>query len=59
MTLDEYIETLEKPKFKVIVDVAELLGLLKELKGVRELIKRQSQCIESQARYIAEHIDRR
>ena len=59
MTLDEYIETLEKPNCEVTVDIAELLGLLKELKGARKLIKRQSQCIESQARYIAEHVDRR
>lgn len=60
MILDEFIKELENPNIhRVAVDTNELLAFLKELKGARELIKRQSQCIESQARYIAEHIDRR
>lgn len=52
MTLDEYIELFELPTFEVTVDTAELLGICKELKEARELIKNMS-------RYIEEHIDRR
>ena len=60
MILDEYIKELENPNIhRLAVDTNELLAFLKELKDARELIKRQNQCIESQARYIAEHIDRR
>jgi hypothetical protein len=60
MILDEFIKELESPNIhRVAVDTNELLAFLKELKGARELIRHQSQCIESQARYIEEHIDRR
>lgn len=52
MTLDEYIELFEKPTFEVTVDTAELLGICKELKEARKLIKNMS-------RYIEENIDRR
>lgn len=50
MTLEQYIETLEKPNFKIDVDTYEILDLFKELKRSRELIKQQ-------AEYIFEHID--
>lgn len=57
MILDEFIKELENPSIhRVAVDTNELLAFLK---GARELIRHQNQCIESQARYIAEHIDRR
>lgn len=60
MILDEFLKELESPNIhRFTVDTNELLAFLKELKGARELIKRQNQCIKSQARYIAEHIDRR
>lgn len=52
MTLDEYIEILQKPTFTVTVDTAELLRLMKELRESRKLIKNMS-------RYIEENIDRR
>ena len=52
MTLEEYIEVLEKPTFKIEVDTSELLGMLEELRDARELIKRLTQYIEC-------HIDRR
>lgn len=50
MTLEEYIEVLEKPTFKIEVDTSELLGMLKELRDARKLI-------ESQAHYIGAYID--
>lgn len=40
MTLDDYIELFEKPTFEVTVDTAELLGICKELKEARKLIKK-------------------
>lgn len=47
MTLEEYIEVLEKPSFEIEVDTSELLGLLKELKDARKLIKQQAIYIEA------------
>lgn len=47
MTLEEFIELLKKPDFKVTLDTNDLLSLLIELKESRELIRRQAQYIEN------------
>lgn len=47
MTLDELIELMKKPNFKVTIDTNDLLALLIELKESRKLIKQQAQYIEN------------
>lgn len=46
MTLDELIELMKEPNFKVTIDTNDLLGLLIELKESRKLIKQQAQYID-------------
>ena len=59
MDLDEVIKQLEDPRVDCITfQNSELSALLRELRDARELIRRQSAAIESQARYIETHIDR-
>ncbi len=58
--LDKFIEQLEDPcMHHVTFQNLELETWLKELKYLRELVRKQSAVIESQARYIEQYIDRR
>lgn len=58
--LDKFIEQLENPcEHRVIFQNIELAAWLRELKELRELTRKQSAVIESQARYIEQYIDRR
>jgi hypothetical protein len=60
MDLDEVIKQLEDPRVDCITFLnSDLTAWLRELRDARELIRRQSAAIESQARYIETHIDRR
>lgn len=60
MDLDEVIKQLEDPRVDCITfHNSELTAWLRELRDARELIRRQNAIIESQARYIETHIDRR
>lgn len=60
MNLDEVIKQLEDPRVDCITfQNSDLTAWLRELRDARELIRRQSAAIESQARYIETHIDRR
>jgi hypothetical protein len=60
MDLDEVIKQLEDPRVDCITfQNSELTAWLQELRDARELIRKQSAAIESQARYIETHIDRR
>lgn len=45
--IEDLIETLKKPNFKITIDTNDLLSLLIELKELRELIRRQAQYIEN------------
>lgn len=58
--LDKFIEQLDSPYVHhVTFQNIELAAWLKELKELRELVRKQSAIIESQARYIEKYIDRR
>lgn len=58
--LDKLIKQLEDPHVDCItVQISDLTAWLRELRDARELIRRQSAVIESQARYIETHIDGR
>jgi hypothetical protein len=60
MDLDEVIKQLEDPRVDCITfRNSDLTAWLRELRDARELIRKQSAAIESQARYIETHIDRR
>ena len=60
MDLDEVIKQLEDPRVDCITFAnSDLTAWLRELRDARELIRKQSVAIESQARYIETHIDRR
>lgn len=45
--IEDLIESLKKPNFKITIDTNDLLSLLIELKESRELIRRQAQYIEN------------
>lgn len=45
--IEDLIESLKKPNFKITIDTNDLLALLIELKESRELVRRQAQYIEN------------
>lgn len=58
--LDNLIRQLEDPfNNNISLTYSEVIVWLRELKELRELVRKQSAIIESQARYIERYIDRR
>lgn len=58
--LDKFIEQLDNPDVhQITFQNNELATWLNELKELRELVRKQSAIIESQACYIEQYIDRR
>ena len=58
--LDILIEQIEDPDIKCVeLPSGKLITFLRELKDLREMTRKQSAVIESQARYIEQYIDRR
>lgn len=58
--LDKFIEQLDNPDVhQITFQNLELTTWLKELKDLRDLVRKQSAIIEGQARYIEKYIDGR